>query len=177
MSEEQRDVEDTGFTGSPSTSEAPPPEFTMDDLNEERVDQEKLKAAERDLALPVGTYTTVPPFNPTTELDKEGRKQVAFWGEVVTVEEGSGREIRGKTGFRLSWVRVNKVDENKIDTGKPDHKHKLYIQAHRTFCEASGNEAGTPAEVVDFLKNYQVRLRLIRTDDAKNIVVAITPVT
>ena len=94
-------------------------ELTLDDLFQSSIDEEETKKAERELLLPVGTYTTVPPFSPTIDKDKEGRPQARLWG---TVQLG---DVQGKIGFRLSWVRKNAVDyDTGAETDKPDRSYK-----------------------------------------------------
>ena len=140
-----------------------------------QTDQEALKKAEHDLLLPEGTYTTTPPFTVDLKRDKRGRPYAKFWGEVTM------GDVRGKTGFSISWVRKNKsiwVDgqDTGEDSGKPDMLHKNFILASKAFKKAYEFEADSPAKVVEFLRDFQYRLRIIQTQSAENMVVAITPV-
>src|SRR3990167_7791567 len=80
------------------------PELTLEDLFGEQVDQQQVDEAARKMLLPVGTYTTEPPFTPTVRKDKNGRLGVRFWGTAVL------GDVRGKIGYGLSHVYKNAVD-------------------------------------------------------------------
>jgi hypothetical protein len=149
-------------------------EVTMDDLYAAEIDSESQTKERLELLLPVGTYITTPPFSFKLDTDKNGRKQARFFGEIVL------GDIKGKIGMRISWVRVNKkVFEGgvEVDTGKPDNAYKLYLQASKAFAAAYGAEPKNAADVVTYLRDYPVRLRVISLPDGdSNMVVAISPV-
>lgn len=149
-------------------------EVTMDDLYAAEIDSEAQTKERMELLLPVGTYVTTPPFDFKLDTDKNGRKQARFFGEIVM------GEIKGKLGMRISWERVNKkIMENgvEVDTGKPDNAYKLYLQASKAFASAYGREPKSAADVIPYLRDYPVRLRVIALPDGdSNMVVAISPV-
>jgi len=152
-------------------SELEEPELTLDDLFQSTIDEEETKAAERELLLPVGTYTTVPPFSPTVGKDKTGRPQVRLWG---TVQLG---DVTGKIGFRLSWVRRNAVDfETGAETDKPDRSYKNYIMAAKAFRAAYGQDPSNVGELITYLRDFPIRLRIIQTSDGENMPVTISAV-
>jgi hypothetical protein len=149
-------------------------EVTMDDLYAAEIDSEAQTKERMELLLPVGTYVTTPPFEFKLDSDKNGRKQARFFGEVVM------GDVKGKLGMRVSWVRKNKVvTQNGVetDTGKPDNSYKLYLQASKAFTAAYGREPINAADVITYLRDYPVRLRIIALPDGdSNMVVAISPV-
>ncbi len=149
-------------------------EVTMDDLYAAEIDTEAQTKERVELLLPSGTYTTTPPFSFKLDTDKSGRKQARFFGEIIM------GEIKGKQGMRVSWERRNKkVLEGgvEVDTGKPDNSYKLYLQASKAFATAYGREPANAADVITYLRDYPVRLRVIALPDGdSNMVVAISPV-
>ena len=146
-------------------------ELSLDDLFQENIDEETVRKAEKELLLPVGTYTTVPPFSPTIGKDKTGRPQARFWG---TIQLG---DVQGKIGFRLSWVRKNAIDyETGAETDKPDRAYKNYIMAAKAFRAAYGQEPSSVGELVSYLRDFPIRLRVIQTSDGENMPVSIAAV-
>ena len=149
-------------------------EVTMDDLYAAEVDNDAQTKERMELLLPVGTYVTTPPFEFKLDTDKSGRKQARFFGKIVM------GEVKGNLGMRLSWERRNKKilqDGVEVDTGKPDNSYKLYLQASKAFAAAYGREPKNAADVVTYLRDYPVRLRVIQLPDGdSNMVVSITPV-
>lgn len=146
-------------------------EFTLEDLFNEQVDQQQVDEAARKMLLPVGTYTTEPPFTPTIKKDKNGRLGIRFWG---TVRLG---DVQGKIGYALSHVYKNAVDwETGEPIEKPDRAYKNYVQASKAYKVAHGQGASNVGEVVAYLRDYPHRLRVIQTSDGENMVVAISAI-
>jgi len=54
--------------------------------------------------------------------------------------------------------------------------HKNFILASKAFKKAYEIEADSPAKIVEFLRDFQYRLRIIQTQNAENMVVSISPV-
>lgn len=169
------------------------PEFTLEDLFGEQVDQQQLDEAARKLLLPNGTYTTEPPFNPKIsirdiatgaivdssqpgfKLDKSKHRRMAnLWGTVVH------GDTRGKIGYRLSPDYKNAVDwETGVELDKPDAAYKNYVQASKAYKVAhgiSGDAGVTVAEILAYLRDYPHRLRIMQTSDGENRVVAISAI-
>src|SRR3990167_1656035 len=110
-------------------------ELTLEDLFSEQVNQEQVEEAARKMLLPVGTYTTEPPFAPTVKKDKNGRLNVRFWGNAVL------GDVRGKVGYAISHIYKNAVDwETGELTEKPDRAYKNYVQAAKAYKIANGQE-------------------------------------
>ena len=154
-----------------STAEEAPPELTLEDLFGEQVNQEQVDEAARKMLLPVGTYTTEPPFTPTIRKDKTGRLGVRFWGTVVL------GDTKGKIGYALSSIYKAAVDwETGEVTEKPDRAYKNYVQAAKAYKIAHGQEASNVGEIVAYLRDYPHRVRIIQTSDGENMVVAISAI-
>jgi hypothetical protein len=147
------------------------PELTLEDLFGEQVNQEQVDEAARKMLLPVGTYTTEPPFTPTVKKDKNGRLGVRFWGTAVL------GDVKGKIGYGLSHIYKPAVDwETGEVTEKPDRAYKNYVQASKAYKIAHGQEASNVGEIVAYLRDYPHKLRVIQTSDGENMVVVISAV-
>ncbi len=159
---------------------------------EGQIDDEALKQAESELLLPVGWFTTVPgSFKGRLEKreDDPDRPVASFFGRIIkyddttkthAVDPASGKEISGAQGYRISPMRRNKITEKdgvKVDTGKPDFKHNLFIQAAHAYAKAyDGTRATKPAQVLEYLNNFPHQIRVTKTQDNRNLVVAIRAV-
>ena len=184
MSDDEREKEvitsaDTAEVPASQLVETEPEQVSqdLDDLFSITVDAEALKDAETRMALPTGPYVTIPPMVTTRFRSEDGRDTIKLWGKIVGADE-SGKEIKGSASFSVGWEPRNGVlfkdgVNTGEDSGKPDSATKNYIQAKRAFKVAYGQEANNPGEVVHFLRDYAVRLRLINIE-GKNIVVAIS---
>lgn len=152
------------------------PEMSMDDLFNEHVEHEQVAKAASDLLLKEGTYTTVPALSLRLRKDPkdDNRPYADFYGPIQLGDE------KGRIGFRLSWVRRNKVDFNtKQVTDKPDAAYVKYGQAVKAFEAAYGHKANTIPEVLQYIRDFPVRLRVGVVggeDDPKNYVFNISPV-
>lgn len=147
--------------------ETPVEEFTMDMLLNQQVSFEQVKQAEKDLLLPAGTYTSVPPFEVKfVRGNQDGRPYARFWGNIfaaINRPDGTIEDVQGKIGFSFSWQRKNRIDrETGIDSGKPDNAYKLYVQAVNAFKRAYSEDPSTDGDVVKYVRDYPVRLRLIQ---------------
>lgn len=148
-------------------------EFTLEDLFNEGINEEQVNQGAKDMALPNGTYTTVTPFQPKLGTDKvhPDRKIVSFWGGIELAD------VKGKIGFRISNTRFNKLDaDTGADTGKPDMAYKLYVMAVKAFKVAYGAEPASFGDVITYIRDYPVKLRLVQASDGGNIVVSISPI-
>ena len=164
-----------GATPVETASEIEPEQVSqeLDDLFNITVDAEALKDAETRMALPTGTYVTIPPMVTTRFRSEEGRDTIKLWGKVLGADE-SGKEIKGSASFSVGWEPRNGVlfkdgVNTGEDSGKPDAATKNYIQAKRAFKVAYGQEANNPGEVVHFLRDYAVRLRLANFDGVNRV--------
>lgn len=156
-------------------------DLNMDDLWSQSIDTDEITRAQADLLLPVGTYTTVAPltmsFNEEADdkrLNSSGRGpgQIArFYGLVQLkatekdVLAGKAPEVdavlaQGMIGFGVSPRRVNAKDQQGKDLGKPDKAYRLWINAVAAYKMASGDMAPSNRAVLDFLRDYAVRLRI-----------------
>jgi len=178
----------SGFEGDPqatlggnSGEVGPEPELTLDDLFDEHVDVEAIKAAEKAMSLPKGNYTTVPPLKLTIKPGKTGRKFTVLSGEVFSFNEATGKETRGRTSYFVSWIPRNShiwadgVDTGE-DSGKPDGMTKLYIQAQKAYLKAFGEsavinpETGLPGltDIIAFLRDFEHRLYIAEGRDGQD---------
>lgn len=150
--------------------EAVEAELSIDDLFGEQVDAEAVKQAERELLLKAGTWTTLPPVGVKVYKDKTGRRMASFFAKIKL--EG---EKNGAIGFRASPDRRNAIDfHTKVETDKPDRAFKNYLMASRAFRVAHQRDAESAAEVFNFVRDYETRLRIMQTEGLENMVVAIS---
>ena len=195
---------DAAFINGPNDGTVPaaefeePAELTIDDLFKLQVSEEEIKQVEKDSILPVGTYTTIPEGKPawTAKVEqKDGRISARLFGKVLLQVEGK-EDVAGAIGYALSSQRRNKIETlkdevtgveiGKRDTGKPDHRSKLFAQAVKAYTVAYGeaptdvNNEGTPfispGKVITYLIEHPHRVRIIQTQDGSNIVMAISAV-
>lgn len=158
----------TAHTPTPETDGGGP---SLDDLFEEGVTTQALEEAEQAMMLPEATYTTVPALTLTPRQNDAGRRYGRFYGKVVGEKDGS-------VGFNISATFKNKFKDGQ-DQGTPDLQSRLFTQAVRTYETATGEKYDGSKEarkaVFEFIRDFPVRLRLIRGTDSP-IVVSISPV-
>lgn len=161
------------------------PEPSMEELFEAQVKMDEVKQAEKDLLLPVATYTTVPALQVKKGVSDNGRPYVRFFGPIQTVIEATGEEIKANIGFTFSHVRKNRLDKDGEDTGKPDNMTKLYTNAVSAYKKAYSENPSTVNDVINYIRDYPVRVRVIQigvptknspdpTGEAGNMVVALS---
>lgn len=150
----------------------PAQELTLDDLFNEQIDQAALLKTQSDSILPAGTYVTQPPLRLTLAKDKTGRPVANFWAKI---EMG---DVKGAIGFRLSAVRKNSIDRQTGElTEKPDMASRNFAAAGKAYTVAYGGEkANSLGDLLTYLRDYPIKLRVIQTADAENMVVQISPV-
>jgi len=143
-------------------------------------DAAEVDKAMHDLALPTGGYTTTAGMVLSTS-EFEDRAYAQIWGEVQGMIDIEGKltEVKGRVGYRLSperrngtkWVDGVNTGE---DSGKPDSASKLYAMAAKLFIKTYQQEPATPMDVFEFLRDYAHRVRLMATEDGRNIVLSIS---
>lgn len=146
-----------------------------------KFDSDEVDAAAKKLALPAGTYTTDGTMTVTASKDLSGRMVVQLWGLVSMVDQ-NGKDQSGFIGYRMSnemrngtkWVDGENTGE---DSGKPDSPSKLYIQASKMYKAYHDDCApDTPGELFRFMAGLSHRVRLMNTDDGRNIVVNLSAI-
>lgn len=162
----------------------------LDGIFDEEVDLNAAEKAEADTLLPPGTYDTVPVLSATPYEAQTGpntgRRGFRMFGEVLSRKpisrNGAAPAITGgRLGFRVSPERRDRED------GTPDLQTRLWAQAIRAYTQAAGAKPTTNRDVVEYLKNYPVGMRLgqigVPTEsnpnpdgDPGNIVYSIFPV-
>ena len=154
----------------------------IENLWEDQVNDQEVKQMESELLLPVGTYVTVPgSFGRKDFIDEEnGNRRVAsFFGKIVMTDPETNKEVVGAKGYRISPDRRNKITEEdgvKTDTGKPDFKSNLYVQAVKAYTVAYGEAPKKVVDVLTYLTEFPHRVRVIKTKDNSNLIVAISAV-
>lgn len=152
-------------------------ELSIDDLFAQSVDADKQTAAEKELLLKAGTWTTVPPFAPKVTKDKTGRTIINFFGRVRLLDKDGNETDKGSIGFRMSPDRRNAKDfETQEETDKMDRPSKNYVMAVKAFKVAYERDPENVGEVVTYLRDYEIRLRIMQTQSLENMVVAISAV-
>jgi len=185
MSDEQ--LAGSNFEGEPqevlggnSGEVGPEVDLTLDDLFNEHVDVEAIKAAEKAMSLPKGTYTTVPQLKLTIKPGKTSRKFAVLSGEVFNFNEATGKETRGRTSYFVSWIPKNSNiwkdgGDTGEDSGKPDSMTKLYIQAQKAYLKSFGesalvDETGLPnvKDIISFLQDFEHRVYIAEGRDGQD---------
>lgn len=134
----------------------------------ESVDHEGVDRTRKDSQLPGGGYNTVPQLSLTRKKYDDGRRVASFFGPVIGVDsKNEGAE--GRVRFAISPDRRDKED------GSPDLKSRLYAQAVTTYERVTGSPAVLVEDVLRFLQDNPVRLRLMQGDE-DNVVLNIGPV-
>jgi hypothetical protein len=147
------------------------PEVSLDDLFSDGVNQDTLEQASKEMLLPVGTYVTIPPFTITKHgKDKNGRKYARFFG---TIQLG---EKTGKIGLAVSPEYRHPHDAEGNELEGPDRSYKNYVMASKAYKAAYGCEPAKEIDVLKYLSEYPVKLRVIQTSNGENMVVSISAV-
>ena len=160
------------------TRDAPEIDPGLDTLYDEGVDHDAVERVEADLLMPGGSYRTVPVLMLDVYETKQGphvgRRGFRFFGEIISskpLSRNNGGEptiVNGRISFKASPERRNRMEEIRgddgrttyKDTGKPDAESNRWANAVRAFTLAAGYKPGTNREVVEFIKNYPVGLRV-----------------
>lgn len=154
----------------------------LENLWEDQVNDQEVKKMESELLLPAGTYLTVPgAFKKKDFIDEEnGNRRIAsFFGSIIMTDPETGKEVKGARGYRISPDRRNKIveeDGKQVDTGKPDFKSALYVQAVKAYTVAYGEAPNKVVDVFTYLTEFPHRVRVIKTKDNSNLIVAISAV-
>ena len=138
------------------------------DIFDTPLDNEQAKAEEKKLLLPAGWYTTELPTTFTPKTNDEGRRFGRFFATVVNNKQ---QDVRGKIGFGLSPDVRYKDGEDKAD-----FSYRMFLAARKAFIAATGAEPQSASEVMRYLTEYPVQLRVIQTPDNENMVVAVQAV-
>jgi len=152
-------------------------ELNMDELWQGGIDKDELAKAQADLLMPIGTYETVPGLTMTfnEEADKFSGRPAGtvahYFGPVelrVTEKDVAKNPsltigdviAKGSQGFNISPIRVNAKDRTGKDTGRPDRAYRLWMNAVAAYKVAYGAEPSSKLEVLAFVRDYTVRLRI-----------------
>ena len=138
------------------------------DIFDNALDNEQAKSEEKKLLLPEGWYTTELPTTLTAKINDEGRRVARYFATVINNKDAN---ITGKIGFGLSPDVRYKDGEDKAD-----FSYRMFLNARKAFIEATGVEPEKEGDVVRYVAEYPVQLRIIHTPDNENLVVAVRPV-
>lgn len=147
-------------------------ELDLEALWQAEIDHEADKVAAQKLLLPVGSYTTIPPWTVEARQSKAGRPYARLHGPIAKTI--NGQEQRGYTNFSMSWVLADGVDfVTQEPTGKPDRMSQNWLAAKKAYERAYGTPATTIQDVIAYLIGFPFRVRLIQTSQGENMVVSI----
>lgn len=154
--------------------EAEVAELTIDDLFAQDVDTAAVEQGNKDLLLKAGTWTTVPAWRvKVSKNEKDKDRVIIFLSGKVSLEG----EKDGNSSYRISPERRNKVDfDTKVPTDKPDRAYVNYLQAHKAYKTATTRDPVNVGEVIQYLRDFPHRLRIMQTPSGENMVVAISAV-
>ena len=132
------------------------------------VDNAQAKQEADKLCLTPGWYVTeTTTFRAETKDD--GRRVASYFADVINAKNP---EERGKIGFRFS----PDLRQSEKDPEKADWNYRMFLQARKAFIDGTGAEPATANDVVRYLAEYPIKLRIVRTEDSENMVVAIAAV-
>ena len=172
------------------------PGLDMDSLFTQQVDQDQVRKIEADSLKPVGTYTTAgltmvaeregPLDYQGNPNPRKGRPVFRYFGAgVMVVDEKTAAATKAAVGTEVKGfftVRIS-PERHSWDDGSPDTQSRLWVQAVKAYQVATKDTTPSVGQVVEFLRDYPVRLRVIQKntgEDAKgqprNDVVAISAV-
>ena len=144
-------------------------------------DRETVKKIAADSLMAGGSYRKVGTAV-VTKGDYEGRAQANVLVRLAVLADPEEKVV-GTQFIRVSPVRMNRLDQEKHDTGKPDRQSQLYQQAYQAFKAVAGRDPESPLEVLDFLENQPYRVRVIQvgtqegaTGEPGNMVVGISAI-
>ena len=156
----------------------------MDALFEAAVNMDDVRQTQSEALKPAGAYQTIPALTVTKKVLDEGpnagRPIIRFYGPgVLTVVERNakriglpvGATVKGAFGFGLSPVRAFKVRDGERTT-EPDLASTLWVEAVAAFKVAYHREPALVSEVVEYIQNYPVNIRVIKlepTDERPDI--------
>jgi len=154
-------VEEVGvFDGLPTPEDAHEAPLEGEAWNDE-VDHKAVKQTTSDSMLPAGGYNTLPEMSLTRKKYDDGRRVANFFGTIVGCENRTeGRD--GKIRFAIS---PDRRDKEGVEEAKPDIKSRLYAQAVTTYEKVLGSKPATIEDVLTFIRDNPVRLRLMQGDD------------
>ena len=144
------------------------PEVPEKDIFDTAIDNKRAGEEEKKLLPPQGWYTTeVGSVTVRAYKDEkhDGRRVASFFGTLINNKDS---EITTKQGFRLSPDYV----ESERNPGQADWNHAMFLKARRAFIESTGTEPEKDGDVIRFMAEYPVQVRLSHTKDAEVMVVA-----
>ena len=168
----------------------------MDALFDQQVSDEDMRRIDADSLRPVGTYVTeklTMVFETEGPLDyagnpnpRKGRSVFRFFGPAtMVVGEREAAALKATVGTKITGyftVRIS-PDRYNWDDGSPDTQTKLWGMAVKAYKLAAGKATCSVREVVEYVRDYPVRLRVIQknvkedsTGQPRNDVVAISAV-
>lgn len=136
------------------------------DIFDVALDNEKAKAEEKKLLPPEGWYTSeVGSMLVTPKLLDDGRRTARFFGTFINNKD---TEVTTKLGFGVSPdYRASQKDEDKADWS-----YRMFLGARRAFVEATGVEPERESDVIRYLAEYPVQVRVTHTKDNEAMIVA-----
>jgi hypothetical protein len=143
-------------------------ELIEKDIFDVVLDNEEAKREAQKLLLSDGWYTTEAPQTFTPKVSDDGRRVANYF---ATIRNNKNPEETGKIGFRFSPDVRYKPGEDKADWN-----YRMFLAARKAFIEATGVEPSTEADVVRYIEQYPVQLRVVRTKDDENMVASIRAV-
>ena len=165
-------------------------ELSLDDIFDDHNDIEAIKAAERAMSVPGGSYVTDAGGTKLfVKEDKTGRPYAMISTKLLKVDQDTGKETTGSINYFLSWKpRNSNIWEDNVDTGvdsgKPDAKTKLFIQARKAYLKAFGEgavineETGLPPNrnVIEYLVEFNHKVLVVARDGQDSRVASISAV-
>ena len=158
--------------------------LNMDALFEGAVNMNEVRQTQSDVLKPAGSYVTVPALSVQKKIPEDGpnpgRPMIRFYGPAtMTVVERTakrtglpvGTVVKGAFGFGMSPVRANKVKDG-VRGAEPDLATTIWAESVTAFKAAYHREPALVSEVVEYVANYPVNIRVIKlepTDERPDI--------
>ncbi len=132
------------------------------------LDNEAAKVEEKKLLPPEGWYTTELPITFTPKKSDDGRRVARYFGTFINNKDS---EVRAKAGFGMSPdVRYKDGEE------KADFSYRMFLNARKAYIEATGQDPQTELDVIQYVAENPVQVRLIHTPDNEAMIVSVRAV-
>lgn len=150
-----------------------PPEQPLDEYNEQLeqdifdspLDNEVAKREQKKLLLPDGWYTTEAPTTFTPKVADDGRRVARFFAAITNMKNP---DVTGKIGFGMSPDLRYKEGEDKAD-----FNYQMFLSARKAFIAATGQEPSRESDVIRYIAEYPIQIRIVQTKNDENMVVAV----
>ena len=124
------------------------------DIFDSPLDNDEANREEKKLLPDAGWWVTEAPLVLTPKVNEEGRKMARYFGTLVNPKTGKSTKL----GFGFSPdVRYKDGEET------ADFSYRLFLSARKAYKDATGVDPATVNDVVRFIEQQPVGVRIIHT--------------